>query len=116
MFDYQLTPDYRFLNFKNIKKGSKLLVKSLKWYKENKAEDDCVHIGSTFVSGMAKFCGKTVTVESFYKNTFEPEDYGIYDDGCEDASIYIKEDEGFYTWSLGMFQDIKAFKKGLNLE
>lgn len=114
MFDYQLSPDYRFLNFKDIKKGSKLLVKSLKWYKENK-EEGCVHIGATFVSDMAKFCGKIVTVERFYKDTFEPEDYGIYDDGCEDASIHIKEDEGYYTWSLGMFQCIKV-SKNLDLE
>jgi len=115
MFDYQLTPDYRFLNFKDIKKGSRLLVKSLKWYEENE-EDECVYIGSTFVNGMVKFCGKIVTVEDFHKTKFEPEDHGIYDADYEDAEIYIKEDEGEYMWSLGMFQGLKVSKKNLDLE
>lgn len=114
MFDYQLAPDYRFLNFKDIKIGSKLLVKSLKWYEENE-EDDIVSIGSTFVKGMESFCGKIVTVDRFYKDTFEPGNFGMYDDGCEDASIYIKEDNGEYIWSLGMFQGIKI-SKNLDLE
>jgi len=115
MFDYQLSPDYRFLNFKDIKKGSKLLVKSLKWYEANK-EYGSIPIGSTFVSSMKSFCGRIVTVESFFKSRFSTEDHGIYVDGCEDASIFIKEDGGNYIWSLGMFQGIKSFKKGLNLE
>lgn len=114
MLDYQLAPDYRFLNFKDIKIGSKLLVKSLKWYKENE-EETSVHIGSTFVNGMAKFCGKIVTVENIFKDTFDPGDCDIYDAGCEDAAIYIKEDGGDCVWSLGMFQGIKV-SKSLNLE
>ena len=117
MFDYQLSPDYRFLNFKDIKKGSKLLVKSLKWYKENK-EESCVHIGATFVSDMAKFCGKIVTVERFYKDTFEPEDYGIYDNGCEDASIYKRRWRILYLVFryVSMYKSFKKFGFGVNMK
>lgn len=116
MFDYDLSPDYRFVKFSDIKPGDKLIVKSLKWYEENKNENDDIAIGSTFVSEMSEFCETVVTVKRLYKETYSSDDDDIYEDCCEDAAIFIKEDGGFYTWSLGMFKGKKNNKVFLEVE
>ena len=117
MLDYTLRPDYRFVKFSDIKPGDKLIVKSLEWYVENRDEDDDnIDIGSTFVNEMLKFCGTVVTVERLYKEAYSTEDDNIYDSGCEDAAIFIKEDNGFYTWSLGMFKGKMTTKHFLEVE
>jgi len=116
MLDYTLRPDYRFVKFSDIKPGDKLIVKSLKWYVENKDEDDDIDIGSTFINEMSKFCGTVVTVERLSKETYYTGDDNIYDSGCEDAAIFIKEDDGLYTWSLGMFKGKMATRHFLEVE
>lgn len=117
MLDYEMRPDYRFVKFNNIKPGSKLIVKSSRWYEENEdgGGDGDVRIGAIFVPEMKDFCGKIVTVTSIKFDTYETSDSYIYEDRCDDANITIKEDDGCYTWSLGMFQGMIC-KKSLGVE
>ena len=115
MFDYEMGPDYRFVKFGDIKPGSKLIVKSSRWYEENQNIEGDVEIGAVFVPDMEKFCGELVTVTNIEFNTYDPDNPDIYESGCNDANITIKEDSGFYTWSLGMFQGIIC-KKSLGVE
>lgn len=70
------------------KVGDKVRVKSKEWYDENQDTYGNVPIKNYFVAGMSKWCGKEVTIDA------------VYDD-----SYRIKEDNNEWLWTNEMFED-----------
>ena len=69
-----------------LKSGMKVLVKSLKWYNENKDRNGWILKGTHFCFSMSAFCGKVLTLKGK-----EVE--------CEDGTGYIaEEDETQFVW------------------
>lgn len=68
--------------------GDKVRVKSKEWYDEYKGENGTVPIRFSFIEKMSNWCGKEVTIDAIYDDTYK-----------------IKEDENLYTWTDTMFED-----------
>ena len=71
------------------KEGDKVQIKSLDWYNENKDEDGDIEFEEfRFVTPMAEFCGKTLTIDVDF----------------EDGTYLMKEDSDGFVFTNEMFE------------
>lgn len=72
------------------KVGDKVRIKSIDWYNENKDKDGIVVLSThIFVPGMSQFCGKIVTIENVFDNSYD-----------------VKEDNDKYYWTDEMIEEL----------
>lgn len=94
---------YPIDEYRNVKSGDRLLVKSRQWYEDNKCGSfDCVPLGYyQFTPSMADLCGKTVTVLNVnVEEVLTPANEWIV------RSFTIKEDCAARRWTPEMFECI----------
>lgn len=70
------------------KVGDKVRIKSRAWYEKWKDENGIVDVPYTFVEKMSMYCGKIMTIRSVF------------------SGFYLQEDDGAYTWSSDMFEEV----------
>lgn len=77
------------INIENVFAGTRLRVKSINWYNRYKCDDGSVQVQYVFVEDMSKHCGKIVTCARKVGDRIE-----------------LKEDNGRYSWSSAMFDQV----------
>ena len=76
------------------KKGDKVQIKSLEWYKENKDCDGCVYAELWFQPDMSEYCCKIATIADVMGTCYE-----------------LDIDNGYWGWSDDMFEENVESKK-----
>jgi hypothetical protein len=78
-----------------LKRGDKVLIKSLDWYRDNCKNGNGVETeGNTFVSDMREYCGREATITKYYSDTH----------------FHIDIDGENWGWTIGMV-DLKEPRK-----
>ncbi|MFA5420126.1 MAG: hypothetical protein WC341_16860 [Bacteroidales bacterium] len=94
-----------------LKEGSKVTIRSKKWFEETpKDEDgDITSVPFMFCDRMAQHCGKKAKIVAVKKDA-KDELTGIVSDAYK-----LDIDNGFWTWSEPMFEPIEPKKASKRL-
>ncbi len=71
-----------------LKKGDKVRIKSLEWYRDNCSGGGVTTEGNTFVSDMKKYCGREAIITNYFSDTH----------------FSIDIDGGNWGWTIGMIE------------
>lgn len=93
--------NYPIDEYRNVKPGDRLLVKSRQWYEDNKCGNlDCVPLDyCSFSPTMVDFCGKIVTVSNVEEVLTPDNEWTV-------RKFTIKEDSETHRWTQEMFECI----------